>query len=323
MLILTEQDIRQAFTMKEAMKAVTEAFLLYESGVYTMPARLHIENGSSTFLVMPCGAVGGFGTKVVSVSPNNASRRMPVTQGLMILGDSETGTPLALLNGTELTAMRTGAVGGVGVDYLAPPEASRVAVIGAGAQGLYQVLAVCEARKIRDVYIYTRTPEKIAGFISMLEDRLSYIVKFHIAINAEEAVQQADMIITATTSADPVLPEKPGLYQGKLIVGVGSFRPEMREFPQALFKVASVIYVDTEEALHETGDVRTPLEKGWITEGQVRPLCRVVADRQQVPVDREKALVFKSVGMALFDTAVAHALYRKAKEAGIGQSIKL
>jgi ornithine cyclodeaminase/alanine dehydrogenase-like protein (mu-crystallin family) len=323
MLVLTKQDMLDTLTMKETMEAVKEAFLLYGSGSYTMPSRLHMEDDNNTFLVMPCGTNEAFGTKLVSVFPENKAKDLPVTQGIVVLNDIETGVPLSLMNGTILTAVRTGAVGGVGIAYLAHPESSKVALIGAGIQGLYQILAACEARKISDVFVYSRTVEKVEAFITTLKEKLPYPVQLHLAGDAEEAISQADIIITATTSAEPVLPNEAGLYRGKLIVGIGSFRPEMREFPQALYKEAEAIYVDTKEALHETGDLRVPLDERWVTKSQVHSFAEVMVEKKQPHLENGSAIIFKSVGMALFDVKVAYAFYQKAKRLGIGQTIEI
>lgn len=125
-------DMLKALSINQAMDAVEQAYLAYETGRYQMPARMYIGQNDDTLLLMPCFTEKSFGTKVVTVFPGNTKMRVPVTKGIMLLNDRQTGVPVALMNGTVLTAFKTGAVGGVSVRYLADPNAKKAGLIGTG-----------------------------------------------------------------------------------------------------------------------------------------------------------------------------------------------
>lgn len=157
-------------------------------------------------------------------------------------------------------------------------------------------------------------------------------VRLHQAPSPEALLEAADIVITATTSNEPVLPNEPSLYRGKHFVGIGSFRPQMREFPAALFKEVDRVFVDTEHALEETGDLITPLAEGWLERSRIQTLGHYLLSRQEKSNssgDYDQAKIksmttfFKSVGMALFDLMVGQLIYEKAVEKGLGQTIRL
>ncbi|KMY52781.1 ornithine cyclodeaminase [Bacillus sp. FJAT-27231] len=321
MLLLSEKHMQQAASMADIIEAVKTAYEIYDKEQFQMDARTHLSHNEDTLLLMPCYANQSFGTKIVSVFPHN--RSSPVTQGMMILTDGNNGTTKALLNGTYLTGLRTGALGGLAARYLAPEDAHSVGLIGTGVQGFYQLAAICLERPIQDIYLFNRTPEKAAAFSEKIKSHISPHVNIHIKHQPDEVISRADMIVTATTSHTPVLPNDPGLYNGKLVIGVGSFQPCMRELPEELFKKADHLFIDTLDAIQESGDVIDPLKSRWLTESQVIPFSSVVTSKVTPPLSTEKPIVFKSTGMALFDVIAASVIYEKAVEQGIGLEVEL
>lgn len=305
--------------MSDIMKAVEDAYVIYDKSQYLMPTRTQIANGDNTLLLMPCFSKNEYGTKMMNVFPEN--KDFPVTQGLMVLNNIENGDTKAILNGTTLTALRTGAIGGVAVKYLTAPDVKKVGLIGTGFQGLYQLVAACHARKFEDIYLYNRSPEKIPGFTEKLKKHLPNDVNIHEVDNAESLVRKAEVIMTATTSSDPVLPDKKEPLKGKTVVGVGSFQPSMREFPFSLYELADHMYIDTEDAIEESGDVAQPLKNGWIHESQIVPFSRIVTKKENIAPSRDRSVVFKSTGMALFDVVASQMIYEKAIQNGLGHDI--
>lgn len=322
MLFLAESDILQAVTVEQVMDTIESTMLLYEKKDFHMPARAHLDYGENTLLLMPCFTKGGFGTKLVTVFPNNAARNAPVTDGVMLLNHGETGAPMALLNGRTLTAMRTGAVGGVSVRHLARKNAATLGVIGAGVQGFYQALFASSARNVRDIYIFDLFPQKLPSFMEKLSQALPK-VKVHKAAGTQELLEECEIIVTATTSQEPVLPDDQGLLAGKHFVGIGSFKPSMREFPECLFKLLKRVYVDTEHAVEETGDLLVPLQNGWIDKSQVQTLGQFLMENGNKAEAQQATTLFKSVGMALFDLTVSQLIYEQAVQKGLGQEISL
>lgn len=319
MLILNENDIYQSVTMSELIQAIEEAYLLYENNDFNMPVRNQIPDKENTLLLMPCVAKGSTGTKIVSVFPNN--HEYPVTQGVVVLNDRANGTTKAILNGTVLTGLKTGAVGGAAIKYLSPPHAQTIGLIGTGFQGLYQLLAACAVRDIKQIYLYNRTSTKLLSFVQSLKLHLNKEVEVQIVENSLELVERSEIIITATTSHTPVLPESESIYHGKLIVGIGSYQPQMREFSQAVYRNLDKLYIDTLDAIEETGDIIDPIENQWIDKTQVVSFSKVISKKVHPDLTEVRPIVFKSTGMALFDLVVADAIYQKAVQLKIGQSV--
>jgi ornithine cyclodeaminase/alanine dehydrogenase-like protein (mu-crystallin family) len=269
---------------------------------------------------MPCFLDDYFATKVVTLFPGNAGKDVPVLTGIVILNDAHTGVPVALLDGPALTASRTAAVGAVSIRHLAPQDAHAVGIIGAGVQGFHQARAACSARPMTNVLIYDLYPEKALA----LKDRLSRIlpeVSVHQTDGVEQLLEQSEVVITATTSMDPVLPDNEELLIGKHFVGIGSYKPQVREFPRALFNLVEKVYVDTEHALEESGDVIIPLRNGWLRRDQVSTLGRFLVHGKATARAKEQTTFFKSVGMALFDVCASKLIYENAIKRGLGQRI--
>jgi len=322
MINLTEKDIFKAVSIDEILDVIETSMYLYEKKEFHMPQRLHVDHEENTLLLMPCFTKDCFGTKLVTLFPGNPEKHIPVLNGIMVLNDAQTGVPLALLNGAALTALRTAAVGAVSIRHLAPDNTQTVGIIGAGVQGFYQALAACTTRHLTDIFIYDLYLEKALA----LRDKLSEMipdVKLHQAACAEDLLENSQVVITATNSLEPVLPDKEELLAGKHFVGIGSYKPNMREFPRALFNLLKNVFIDTEHALHESGDLIVPLQNNWIRQEQVMTLGRFLLENKSREEVKRETTLFKSVGMALFDVCASKLIYDKAIQKGIGQKIIL
>lgn len=318
MLYIGKDDITRLVSFEELMDAIELAFKIYEEKNFQMPDRIHLHRDEDTFLYMPCFTKSMVGTKIITVYPKNTENNIPAIQGLMLLNDVDTGKPIALIDGARLTALRTGAVGGVGVRHTSKEDCKSVGLIGAGVQGFYQLLFTANARDIKHIYIYDVFKDKLSSFKERLSERLPK-VEINIVGDIPELVDKSDIVITATTSNNPVLPNDEGLLKGKHYIGIGSYKPTMREFPKALFSLLDEIYIDTDFAVHETGDLVVPIEEGWIDKAQIKTFGKLLTNGEGKM--REGTTLFKSVGMALFDLIVSEYLYNKAIKEGIGQQI--
>ena len=318
MLILNDSDILRSIDFNELLKSVEEAFLLQEQGEYFMPDRMHMEYKGNTQLLMPAFAKDYFATKLVSLFPNNSKLNKPSLYGTVVLNDGHTGEPLALLNGSRLTALRTAAVGALGLAYTTPKNTESLGLAGAGIQGFNLVLLACAVRTIRRVAIFDPFHKDLSSFIGSLAAYLTDVELYEVK-DAEELVKQSEAIITATTSNTAVIPDDAILTDGKHFIGIGSYRPGMQEYPTGMISRIEQIIIDTPLALKESGDLAIPLSKGLIQKEQIHTLGKLITGK--INIDESKTTFFKSVGMALFDLLTAETIYKNARKYKIGQEV--
>lgn len=319
MLILSETDVEQLLPVPEAIQLVRSAYISYSRGDVLAPPRLGLPLGErgATLLSMPATDGRRYaGVKLVSVQPENAGRGIPVVSATYQLFDAVTCEPLALLGATRLTAIRTGAGGGVAADLLANSEAHTLGLIGAGAQAETQLLAVLAVRPIRRVLVYARSRWHIEAFI----ERMASLVNARLepATSAEEAVAAAQILVTATNSSTPVF-DPAALQAGTHISAIGAFTPQMQEIPDEIVAQAH-IFVDAEDAAWaEAGDLLGPVGRGRIARNAVRgEIGQVAAGVLSGRGSRDEVTLFKSVGLAAQDLVCAAAVFERASDAGIG-----
>ncbi|MGX9134396.1 ornithine cyclodeaminase family protein [Rummeliibacillus sp. JY-2-4R] len=321
MLILNDTDISKSISMQEVIQAIEEAYELCELNDFNMPMRNQIQDHNNSMLLMPCFAKDSSGIKIINVNPNN--REYPVTQGVMMLHDRQSGALKGIINGTVLTGMRTGAIGGVAIKYLANEDATSVGLIGTGFQGFYQLIAACAVKNIKEVYLWNRTSEKLPSFIGNLAKHISQDITIYVVDTPSQLIEQSDIIITSTTSNNPVLDNTKDAFNGKCIIGIGSYQPQMREFSEAIYENLDVLYVDTLDAIKESGDIIDPLLHQWLETSQIIPFSKVITQKVKPSFSAHRPTVFKSTGMALFDLIVANRIFEQAIEKQIGQYIYL
>lgn len=298
---LDADAMRRAAPIVELVDAVEQAYRDVAAGRDASPPRSRVELPNGDLLLMPGLRQSGSGAsvKVVTVTPSNPTRNLPTVQAVVLWLDAETGTPRALLDGAELTAMRTGAGSGAATRLLARPDASVLALIGAGAQAEWQARAVAAVRPIREVRIYARGPSRRA-----LAARLEGDGRIVAVGSAREAVDGADVICCATTSHQPVF-DADWVGAGTHVNAIGSFRPEMVELPPRLFGRAALVAVDSRAAaLVEAGDLRAAIAAGELAERDVVELGSVAAG-YAAQRDAGAITIFKSVGLAIQDVAAA------------------
>jgi len=322
MLILNSEKISRLVNRQELIAAVEEAFRLHASGDFEMPVRAQVDYKGKILLSMPCFTDECFGAKLVSIVPQNPQRGLPALFGIVVLNDGITGQPLAIMNGAKITALRTAAVGSLSIRYLTGADVSHLGVIGAGVQGHSQTLFACSVRPFTDVHLYDRDDKVLYELALKLAAELPY-VKVTAGKSALDVLQQSDVIITATNTELPLFPDDRSLFKNRHFVGIGSYKPAMREYPEALFRNLKYVLVDTNHALQETGDVITPLENGWISAKQIIPFDKVVTGKVVDLANEYNVTFFKSVGMALFDIVAAQWIYKKAREEGCGVEVDL
>ncbi len=318
MLILSDADIAGLLSLNQIIAAVEEAIVAQEKGFAKVPQRIHINHGASTMLCMPSLEQHYFGTKLVSVVPENKNKNLPVTNGAMLLNETSTGLPMALINASKLTAFRTGALGAIGVRHMTPADETTFGLIGCGVQGLHQAVFVCAVRKISKVYFLDRSSEKSELLVSFLKLHQPH-VETESCSTPKELVKKTNIVIAATTSAIPVLPDDPELLKGKHFISIGSYKPSMQELPDSVYQLAGQLAIDSEFARHEVGDIVNPIAKGILKEVDVFTIGKIITGERAINVN--ETTVYKSAGMALFDLFVAKAMYTQALKENKGTNV--
>jgi ornithine cyclodeaminase len=321
MRYLNAQDLMAALSFEGVMGAVEEALRLYEGKRFVMPDRMSVDCGDGNlFLLMPSVAMDSIATKLVTVYPGNHARGRPVIDGIVVLSDRATGEVLALMDGKTVTAMRTGAVTGVSIRYLARPDARTVGLVGCGVQGYYQVMYACTAREIERIALFDINPAAIPPMIDKLRAALPKIA-IEAATSAAEVLATSEIVITATTAREPVFPDDPALFENKHLIAIGSFEPEVREYPDAAIRAAEKVWIDTDFALEESGELIIPLRSGFLREDQLETLGHFILSGRPPQRGAHGTTMFKTVGMALFDLTTARQAYNSAREHGLGTEL--
>ena len=327
MLILTAEDVRNALPMKEAIEAMKKAYASLSNGTAVVPlrTRLSIPNSEALSLFMPAFVNSQDGNalaiKVVSLFPTNPARGLAYIQAAVLVCDPETGRAIALLEGSSLTAIRTGAAGGAAIDLLARQDSKIVAVFGTGAQGRTQLEAACNARNIETAFVYNASAEKARAFAEEMKGKGSITKDVRVASSAKEAIEHADIICTATTSSKPVFEDK-DLAAGTHISAVGSYTPEMQEVPAETLQRAK-IFVDSRSAsLKEAGDLIQPIRAGLFDESHISgELGELVLGKVPGRESQEEITYFKSVGIAVQDAMAAQVALNNARKMNIGKKV--
>jgi len=320
MLVLSAQDIDGLITPKEAVDTMEEAFRVQERGTFVMPDRMHVDFGENTLLLMPAFSGNVFSTKLVSLFPENKSQGLPPLYGTVILNDGRTGAPLALLNGASVTALRTGAVGGVAMRHMVKERRVIAGIIGAGTQGIQQALFACSELNVIKLLIFDTSSQRKEVFRKEFH-RVMPELDLEFTSKPDHVVQACNVVITATNSNDPVFTFHREWVQDTTFIAIGSYKPDMQELPDELYHLATQVFIDTPLAMRESGDLVQPLEDGVLKDSRIFLLGELITG--QVRLDDQPVKIFKSVGMALFDLLMASLLCRRASEEGLGTSIEL
>ena len=327
MLALSRSDLRQVASMADAIGLMKTAFHELSAGRAVSPLRVpidvHERHGVTLFMPAMVPAAGALGVKIVSVFPENIPMGLPTIHALVCLVSTETGQPIAIMDGTYLTALRTGAVSGAATDFLARPESKTLVVIGAGAQGVTQAAAVCEVRPIERIIAVDAREEQLARYRQMIAADWPHLVDRLETSTDARSVREADVVCTATTSKTPVFDDA-DIRPGTHINAVGAFTPEMQEVPAATIARALVVLDNIEAALAEAGDLIIPMAAGIFSRAHLeRELGNLVAGTATGRTSADQVTFFKSVGNAVQDVVVAKLATDRAMERGLGHTLDL
>jgi ornithine cyclodeaminase len=261
------------------------------------------------------------GVKIVTLFGGNAALGLPRLQALMVVLDAATGSPLAVMDGTSLTAIRTGAASGVATDLLARPDAAVAAVFGAGPQARTQLAGVCAVRPIRRARIFDVSAERARAIAREMAEELG--IQVEAAASPSEALAGADVVCTATTASEPVFADG-DVAPGTHINAIGSYKPGVREIPAETVRRARVVVDHLPAALAEAGDLIIPMKQGLIGKGHVyAELGELLAGVKKGRQSPGEITLFKSVGVAVQDLAAADLVLAAAERLNFGTELAL
>jgi ornithine cyclodeaminase len=320
MLILNAQEVERLLDMPGCMDAMHEALISLHRGDFVLPLRPLVKAPGQNHLLglMPTYRGGDrplYGLKTVAVFPDNAARGLDPHQGTVTLYDGENGQVVAVMNASPITAIRTAAVSGLATRALAREDSQVLAIVGAGHQAHPHIAAMLEARQFEQIKIAARSLESA--------ERLAAEWPLAVAVDsAEEALRDADVVCTVTSSAEPVVLGdwlKPGAH----VNAVGACFPHTRELDGAAMARATVFTDRRESCEREAGDYIQALAEGAIAEGHIRAeLGEVLAGDAPGRTSEDEITVFESLGLAVEDLASAEYLVRRAEETGTGTSLE-
>ncbi len=286
--------------------------------------RLPVKPNSGMTIFMPAFVDDAEGqplaVKIVSLFDKNPSRGLPFIHAGVLVLNSETGAVEALLEGGSLTAIRTGAGAGAATDILAHKDAHTVAIFGAGAQARTQLMAACEVRDIQQAWIYDTNSDQVKTFIAEMAGRGKIPKTLRAAHNSTEAVLDADIISTATTSKSPVFIDS-DLKPGTHVNGIGSYTLDMQEIPDETVARARVTVDSCSAAQIESGDIAIPLQKGFLKESSIVEIGEVISGKQPGRSSSDQITLFKSVGVAVQDAMAAQLAVQNARKLGLGTEV--
>lgn len=326
MILLSKDDIKKVFSMKDAIEADKECYKLNSDGAFVVPLRPVISADKGDFCFMPsyCKEMKAAACKIVNVFPGNGAIGLPGCIGQVLLFDGDTGVPQAILDGTYVTAVRTAAASGAAFDLFGLKGAKIGAMIGTGSQAMCQLEAMLAARDLTEVRVAARNYEKTKAFVEEAKAELaSYGANIIACEDTNAAVDGADLVVLVTVSNDPVCSAeyfKPGC----VISAVGAYTHEMQELDPKVFAKCGKVYFDSQEAvLAESGDILKPLESGELKEEQLTgEIGDYILGRIPGRESDDEIIVFENVGFGALDLVAAAKIYDKAIAQGIGTEWK-
>jgi ornithine cyclodeaminase/alanine dehydrogenase-like protein (mu-crystallin family) len=322
LLVLPYNDVKRLLPMEDCIDLMAEVLADLARGSVWQPLRFVIRPPDEPSLM---GLMPGhrsqpqpaYGLKVICIFPGNPARGIDAHQGGVLLFDGETGAPRALLDASAVTEIRTAAVSGVATRLLAREDAKELAILGSGVQGRSHLEAMAKVRPFERARVWSRTPEHAQA----LAAEASAPFPVEAVPSAEDAVRGADVVVTATSSREPIV-ERAWLETGAHVNAVGSSIPTAREL-DAETVAAAALFADTRESmLNEGGDYLFAVQEAGIGPEHIRAeLGEVLTGEREGRRSADELTVFKSLGIAVEDLAAAELVYSRAREAGVGTAV--
>jgi len=325
-LILTRKNVRDLLSMDEVIDALEGAFLSYGQGNTVVPVRLPLEvkpyRGVSLFMPAFQEEPKGLGVKVVSVFPENPKKNLPTIFSYYLFCDPQTGSLQALMDGSVLTGIRTGAASGLASRYLARKDSKTLGLFGAGFQAGFQLEAMrVVLPALERVYVVDVDRGRVSEFIRT--HSTDGKIKFEAATDTDHVAKESDVIVTATTSSSPLFDGRL-LRPGTHINAIGGFTPTMQEVDEETVRKAKVVVDTYEGCLSEAGELLIPMQKGKFSRDRIHSdLAGLVSKQKPGREGPDDITLFKSVGTAIEDLAAARLAYQEATKRGIGLTFEI
>ena len=324
MLFLTQKEVQKILPLcdiKKVIERVEKAFLDLAQGKAEMPPKLYLnfEEFRGDLRIMPSWSktLSMAGTKIVNVHPENPKKGLPTVMAVIILNDPKTGKPLALMDGTWITALRTGAVSAVATKYLAKKKAQTLGVVGAGFQAITQIAAISKIKRLKEIVVYDIKEKAIERLAKILAKE-----KIKIKKGKLEEVCQKEILVTVTPARKPIVKNE-WILPGTHINAIGADAKGKEELDPAILKRAKIIVDSLKQASH-SGEINVPLTKGIISKKSIYGELKEIISRKKPGRENEKEItVFDSTGLAIQDLYTASLVYRLAKRKKLGREIKI
>ena len=324
-LVLSQTEIRELLPMDRCIDLMAEALTGLSAGEAVNPLRhvMFLPDRSGLLGLMPgyTAEPAALGLKVIAVFPDNHGSELDSHQGIVALFDAQNGRPLAILEASEITAIRTAAASGLATRLLAREDASELAILGSGRQARTHLEAMAAVRPLNKVRVFSPHREHREGFAAKARRHSSLLVRA--VDSAEEAVRGADIICTTTTSADPVV-HGSWIHPGAHINAAGSSVASDRELDTASVLRARLFVDCRESTVNEAGDFLIPKKEGAVTDEHIQgELGEILLGSIQGRQSADEVTLFKSLGVAVEDLAAATYVYTEAKARGVGTKVEL
>lgn len=324
-LLLRDQEVRKQLEINEVLEVVEQAFREKGLGKVQMPAKtyLYYERYDGDLRVMPAymESMDISAVKVVNVHPKNRIYNLPTVMAIIILIDPKTGSPQAIMDGTEITSARTGAAAGVATKYLTKESAVKLGIVGAGVQATKQLSYISQVRELLEVRVYDKSDETKKKFVQTAQEKYPEL-KVIPTGSIEEAVQYQDVVCTVTPSRKPIIMND-WIEDGTHINAIGADAQGKQELDPAILKRSKIFVDDWDQASH-SGEINVPISKGLISRDDIYgELGEVVAGKKKGRTSKKEITVFDSTGLAIQDAVVAKLVHKKASDKKEGTEFQL
>ncbi|MBC7073780.1 alanine dehydrogenase [Candidatus Parcubacteria bacterium] len=324
MLILTQKEVQKILPLsqiKKVIKIVEKGFADFAQGIAEMPPKMYLnfKEFEGDLRVMPAWSRSLLmsATKLVNVHPKNPEKGLLTVMAVIVLHDPKTGKPLALMDGTWITALRTGAASAVATKYLARENAKSLGVVGAGFQAITQIAAISKVKRLKEILVYDLKKEKIKNLAKILKKE-----KIEIKEGELKEVCQKDILVTATPAREPVVKNE-WILPGTHINAIGADAKGKEELDPEILKRAKIVVDNFEQASH-SGEINVPLAKGIIKKEKIyAELGEIVTKKKPARENEKEITIFDSTGLAIQDLYTASLVYNLAKRKRLGKEIKI
>lgn len=316
--LLSLEEVKQSITMLDAIDAMQNAFIQLAQKNVILPLRtvMQIEHGLTLTMPAYLAKDNSLGIKIVSMFPNNPQKNKASINGIILLLDNITGEPLVMMDASYLTALRTGAICGLATKYFSKDIESTLTIVGCGVQALTQLQAILAVRKIKQVFVYSRNLENAKKFVK----NLKHLCNIEVSEKLSTSLKKSDIICTATTSIDPFINLK-DLQPHVHINAIGSHSKNMQEISDDVLQKSVIIVDQISAAMKEAGEIINAVEQKKIKEESIIELGSWLLNKTNNFQDQ--MTVFKSVGLAIQDLAVAQVVYQNSLKLNLGTTFNI